>query len=86
MPSNEAWIRVACRCCNTDQLDFMVDLKPAYRAGWREIVVAPVSRYPIPEKWWTHIGICPRCQKLMSETFAPSSKRCGLMRLFRIAS
>lgn len=81
-----ACIRVACRCCSTDQMDFLMDLSPAYRAGWRQIVEAPESKYPTPWKWWTHIGTCPRCQKLSTETFAPSSKRSGLMRLFRIAS
>jgi hypothetical protein len=79
-------IRLACRCCMSDELDFLADLRPAYRAGWQQIVVAPVSKYPIPGKWWTHIGTCPRCLKLGAETIEPLSKPSGLMRLFRTAS
>ncbi|GAG01768.1 unnamed protein product [marine sediment metagenome] len=85
-PNNEASIQVTCRICGTDQLDFLHDLRPAYKAGWRDIIKVPWPKYPIPERWWTHVGVCPGCQKLSQETIEPLCKPSGLMRLFRTAS
>lgn len=80
-------IRLACRCCETDEMDFVESLVPACKAGWVEIIEAPTIEVPIFCRQRTHIGTCPRCQELQVETTAARSYRlCGLTIRFRTAS
>lgn len=86
-PNRERSVRLACRMCNTDQMDFLPNLVQPCREGWENIVPALESEHPTPYRWWTHIGTCPRCLKLEAEITSERSYRfCGLTIRFRTAS
>ena len=78
--------RIACRGCSSDQMDFLETLEPAVKAGWRDIVTSESPDYPLPSRWWTHIGTCPRCQELEAATTEQSFKLFGLTIRLRTAS
>jgi hypothetical protein len=56
-------IRLKCRGCDDNDLDFIANLVGPIKQGWDEIV--DVTDYPLPSpyRWWTHIGTCPQCMK-----------------------
>ena len=79
-------VRLRCQTCDTGEMAFIQNLCIAIRAGWDNISAVPEYERPLPHRWGTHIGTCPTCLNLAKETAEPSSRRSGLMRLFRIAS
>ena len=69
--------------CVDEYADGLENLLPAIRAGWDNIVEDSGGLYPLPSHWWTHMGTCPKCLKLETETTRRPSRRSGLTRLFR---
>ena len=63
-------IRLACRACDTDECDG-VDLIPETWTDVVEVQSLDESQVEVPvgdrsrslTEWYTHLGLCPTCQK-----------------------
>ena len=63
-------IRLACIHCDTDQYDGVTELPTdwtniqeaqSYAASREEVPLRDSNRSPLD--WYTHLGVCPECQK-----------------------
>lgn len=64
-------IRLGCRCCDTSECDGVDEIPPdwadvefvqSYSASREEIAADDPKRSPF--EWYTHLGVCPACQKI----------------------
>lgn len=64
-------IRLACLYCDTDECDGVAAIPPnwteveevqSYAESLKEISADDSIRSPL--EWYTHLGVCPECQKL----------------------
>jgi hypothetical protein len=64
-------IRLACQYCDTQEFDGIAEVPPdwvdvmevqSYEASREEIPADDMMRSPF--EWYTHLGVCPECQKI----------------------
>ena len=64
-------IRLACQYCDTDECDGVTEI-PGDWTDVQEVQCFAASREAIayddptrsPFEWYTHLGVCPACQKI----------------------